>query len=114
MYLADRADYLANLLYGNSNDTTDSGSDVQYVDLADKVTLNEPLLLNPEKKIVFGSDGADLLEGSRSALAGDDVTDRLYGMAGKDILKGYGGNDYLEGGAGNDTLTGGKGDDILD
>ncbi|ORJ62019.1 hypothetical protein [Geothermobacter hydrogeniphilus] len=87
MYLADRAEYLANLLYANSNDTTDSGTDVQYVDLSDRVTLNQPLLLNPEKKISFGTDTADLLEGSWSVLAGDNVVDHLYGMGGNDAMQ---------------------------
>ncbi len=113
MYLADRSEYLANLLYANANDTTDSGSDVHYVDQAKDVSLNEPVLLAPSKKIAFGSEQGDLLEGTDPLLGSGNVIDRLYGMDGNDSLQGFGGDDYLEGGMGNDTLIGGVGDDTL-
>ena len=106
-YLADRSAFLANLLYSNAHDTTDTGSDVEYVDLGNNVTLNEPLLSDPSKKVVFGSAGADDVDGT------GDGEDRLYGMGGDDVLHGLGGADYLEGGAGRDSLDGGTGDDIL-
>jgi len=112
-YLADRSEFLANLLYANAKDTTDSGTNVQYVDMTRNITLNEPLVGNPSKKMVFGTNKADSINGTGSLFSGDNVVDRLYGMAGNDTLDGFGGNDYLEGGIGDDFLIGGKGDDIL-
>ena len=101
---------LANLLYANSNDTNASGSDVHYVDLAQNVSLNDLLA---SKKIVFGSERGELLEGTDPLFSSDEVVDRLYGMGGSDSLDGFGGDDYLEGGEGQDTLNGGANNDIL-
>ena len=47
------------------------------------------------------------------SLAGDQWSNRLYGLAGDDILRGRTGDDTLDGGAGNDTLLGGDGADRL-
>lgn len=115
MYLADRSEMLANWLYANANDTTDSGSDVHYVDVAKDVSLNElvPLQIFPSKKIVFGSEKPNTLEGTNPFIGSDDIVDRLYGMGGDDTLNGYGGDDYLEGGIGNDTYNGGDGNDTF-
>jgi Ca2+-binding RTX toxin-like protein len=113
MYLADRAEMLANLIYGNINDTTSTGTDVQYVDLPSNLTLNKPLLLAPERTIIFGGENGEVLEGTKHWASGDNYNDRLYGGGGKDVLLGYGGDDYLEGGTGGDVLDGGSGNDIL-
>jgi hypothetical protein len=53
-----------------------------------------------------GSPGVD-------AIIGNDVTNRLVGVAGADDISGGGGSDQLLGGAGDDTLDGGAGDDTL-
>ena len=60
--------------------------------------------------------GIEALVGSQFAdqLGGDDVDNRLEGLAGNDILEGRGGNDTLLGGDGDDLLTGGAGADMLD
>jgi len=113
MYLADRAEMLTNLVHSYINDTTSTGTDVQYVDLPSNITLNKPLLLAPEKTIVFGGENSEVLEGTKHWLSGDNFNDRLYGGGGKDVLRGYGGDDYLEGGVGDDVLDGGTGNDIL-
>jgi Ca2+-binding RTX toxin-like protein len=100
---------LANPIYANANDTTDSGSDVHYVDLAKDISLNELLFTAPSKKISFGSEDHDVRKGTDPLLGNDDVTDRLYGLAGNDTLTGFGGEDYLEEGEDLDALNGGTG-----
>ncbi len=54
----------------------------------------------------YGSDGADIIEGS----VGNDI---IYGMEGGDTLKGGLGHDWLFGQEGDDTLEGGEGSDVL-
>ncbi|NLC70239.1 MAG: hypothetical protein GX751_02640 [Desulfuromonadaceae bacterium] len=102
IYLADRAEMLANLIYGNIHDTSDTGTDVRYVDLEKGVSLNETILSDPSKTIAFGGSSNDVLEGTETLLSGDLFNDHLYGMDGNDVLNGKGGNDYFEGGKGND------------
>ncbi|HZL95070.1 MAG TPA: calcium-binding protein, partial [Vicinamibacterales bacterium] len=116
-YLADRAQMLAFLMQGNTNDTNVFGSDqvadqVLYRDLAlrpvagssdGKPTEVNVFLTggtpNPRgsntRVIGFGTDGAE-------ALQGRDNADRLYGGLGTDLLTGGKGDDYFEGGAGLD------------
>ena len=64
---------------------------------------------------VFGSDGSDVLHGTRrgDTICGFGGRDRLVGRGGDDILLGGGGNDTLRGGDGSDSLKGGPGDDRL-
>jgi serralysin len=65
--------------------------------------------------ILLGNDLGDRING----LAGNDYIrggaghDRLFGDAGNDSLIGNAGNDILNGGAGNDILTGGAGRDLF-
>ncbi|MBN1956655.1 MAG: cadherin-like domain-containing protein [Desulfuromonadales bacterium] len=111
-YLADRTEMFTKWLYDNNNDLMgDSGSDVIYVDLAKNISLNE-LLLNPDRKMVFGSEANETLDGT-DRLITDNYVDHLYGMGGNDTLNGFGGIDWLEGGKGRDTLIGGAGNDIF-
>ncbi len=73
----------------------------------------------------FGTDGADTIAWTESALAisagaGDDVItgsefeDAISGDAGVDTLTGGDGDDSLDGGDGVDTLLGGLGSDVLE
>jgi len=123
-YLADRAQMLAFLLQGNSNDTTAFASNqvndqALYRDLGIlRATANGqvgPTEVNvfltggtsnphgPNTRVIsFGTDAADTIKGREN-------NDRLYGGAGADLLIGSGGNDRLEGGGGADTLNGGAG-----
>jgi len=57
----------------------------------------------PSRRIIFGSDNADTLDGT-------STHDHLYGGAGADALTGKAGNDYLEGGSGYDTYVVNAGD----
>ena len=114
-YLTDRAALLAwqNLL--NTRDIVASparpytGSEVSeatlFLDRAGGTQIVLGGQLATRRKILFGAEGKDLLDGGA-------LNDRLYGGAGDDILLGQGGNDYLEGGAGHDILIGGTGHDI--
>ncbi len=81
LYLTDRSEVLSNWITANINDSTDTGSDIKFVDLTKNVTLNEPSIGNPSEKIVFGTDGSDVIEGSTSLLSGDNVDDHLYGSS---------------------------------
>ncbi|WP_321532222.1 hypothetical protein [uncultured Desulfuromonas sp.] len=76
MYLQDRAEMLANLLYANINDSTESDSAVIYEDVALKITLNDPELLDvpnpsPDYTIAFGGDDNETITGTSSLWAGD-------------------------------------------
>jgi len=110
MYLADRAEMLANLIYCNIHDTTDAGGDgssILYTDIrADaedlSISSGKRQTLLDQARYTFGSNENDTLAGTGNA-------DHLYGMGGDDELQGYAGNDYLEGGSGNDKLDGGIG-----
>ncbi len=55
------------------------------------------------------------LEGSLfdDYLIGDDLSNKIYGLAGNDTIEGYDGDDWLYGGLGNDILRGGQGADTL-
>jgi Ca2+-binding RTX toxin-like protein len=46
-------------------------------------------------------------------LFGDNLGNRLEGLAGDDAIDGRGGNDLLDGGTGNDTVLGGDGNDTI-
>jgi Ca2+-binding RTX toxin-like protein len=119
-YLADRAEMLAFLNQGNTNDTaafaSNQVSDQRlYLDLANRPVAGsaegKPTELNvyltggisnprgPNTRVFgFGTDSADVLPGR-------DNADRLYGGLGSDFLQGGKADDYLEGGAGTDTYT---------
>ncbi len=64
---------------------------------------------------VIGTDGADVLIGSKAAneLTGLGGADRLVGGKGADALLGGSGRDQLVPGAGADALDGGSGNDLL-
>ncbi len=114
-YLTDRAAMLAwqNLL--NARDIVTSparpytGSEVTeatlFLDRAGGTQIVLGGQLSTRRKILFGAEGKDLLDGGA-------LNDRLYGGGGDDVLHGNGGNDYLEGDAGDDILIGGAGYDI--
>ncbi len=92
------------------------------------------LLVQPGLAPLLGTDGADVLTGTRGpdrieGLGGDDVlrggrdrdsldggpgNDRLSGGSFSDELTGGDGNDFLLGGTGNDTILGSGGDDGAD
>lgn len=118
LYLADRAEMLANFIYANINDTANSDSRIVYRDYGQDVTLNKatfgiPTDPNPERTIAFGDDGDNgFIEGTHPLWAGTH-DDRLYGMGGDDKLVGYDGNDFLDGGRGQDVLRGGEGNDTF-
>jgi Ca2+-binding RTX toxin-like protein len=117
MYLADRADMLANLMVMNVNDGYNE-SVVRFEDMTSgEVVFHSDSQLVPQKTIVFGSDQGEEIHGQKASAEhpyiGDNFEDHLYGMGGDDHIYGYGGIDHIEGGAGNDTLIGGKNDDIL-
>ncbi|MBL3702365.1 hypothetical protein GI582_06625 [Sulfitobacter sp. BDSS02] len=58
---------------------------------------------------IVGTRKGDVLRGDVNEFI---LSDRIVGLAGKDIIKGGKGSDVLEGQGGNDKLKGGKGDDI--
>ena len=58
---------------------------------------------------IVGTRKGDVLRGDVNEFI---LSDRIVGLAGKDIIKGGKGADVLEGQGGNDKLKGGKGDDI--
>lgn len=71
---------------------------------------------------IFGLDGDDLIIGGRDSLASRDINntipvadldDQTESDDGSDSLYGGRGNDTIMGGAGDDTLDGGDGDDVL-
>jgi Ca2+-binding RTX toxin-like protein len=124
IYLSDRAQMLAFLMIGNTNDTTAFASNqvndqVLYSDLAKRPVAvsseGEPTSLNvfmvggtpnprgPNTRVIgFGTDGVDALQGRENR-------DRLYGGKGADLLQGGKGDDYLEGGEGMDVYAYGAG-----
>jgi hypothetical protein len=110
-YLADRAMMLNNLIYANVKDVTYTGTGVHFVDLATGIKINEGAAA---KKLIFGSEIGEILEGFKPLNGSDDVGDHLYGGGGNDKLYGYRGDDYLEGGEGNDNIDCGAGNDIND
>jgi Ca2+-binding RTX toxin-like protein len=57
--------------------------------------------------IIYGTEGADSLEGSES----DDL---IVAIQGRDVIvTGGDGNDFIAGGRGADTIDGGRGDDVI-
>jgi Ca2+-binding RTX toxin-like protein len=117
-YIDDRAQMLAFLYIGNTNDTTAFASNQVsdqrlYTDLGwqpgmananiKPTELNVFLtggIANPRgpntRVIAFGARAGEILHGR-------DNADRLFGGSGADVLQGGRGNDYVEGGAGMDT-----------
>jgi len=89
--------------YNRDWDTNAIQGNWDFVDLSLKLLGGAPLTISIDGKglslsdhqVVFGSKGADLIEGS-------GVEDFLYGGSGDDTLVGGRGSDYLEGGLGND------------
>ena len=65
--------------------------------------------------VLFGTNGDDILEGSRKDdfLDGEEGNDILIGGKGNDFLNGEEGNDFHYGGKGNDIIDGDVGDDTL-
>lgn len=61
---------------------------------------------NPNKKIIFGDDAANVLTGANHA-------EIIFGHGGNDAISGWGGKDLTFGGLGNDVLNGGRGNDRL-
>ncbi|WP_272947467.1 calcium-binding protein, partial [Variovorax sp. JS1663] len=113
-WMADRARLLNTLMIqGNQNNDTGQIYDASVpsdralvFDYYDAASATPKTLIAksregtklPDQHIVFGDDGANLLQGFDNALG-----DRLYGGAGADTLNGGEGDDYLEGGTGIDT-----------
>jgi len=123
-YLADRVAMLSwvmqnNIADGQNTLRSDRLANYRFFDMASKQDLtvvgtlaagNGAATLNPTR-IVFGTDGADVIAGGNSAIDGD----HLFGGAGADVLTGGEGNDYLEGGSGTDVYqyTAGDGEDTI-
>lgn len=80
---------------------------VQTLQFADGSTLAVDALFSQQLLEQTGTENADVLTGSDSAVYGD----HLIGLGGDDTLNGGAGSDVLEGGTGNDTLAGGTGSD---
>ena len=72
---------------------------------------------SPGRDVAFGGDGADMLIGNQSALAGGggdpSGRDRLYGQGDSDVLHGGVRADTILGGLGRDTILGNEGDDEI-
>ena len=62
--------------------------------------------LNAGERNIFGSQAVD-------RLAGDSLSNQIFGRGGNDVLLGRGGNDRMDGGSGTDLLNGGAGNDVL-
>jgi serralysin len=75
---------------------SDVGGDIQNVAIAFGVLIEN----------ATGGSGKDLI-------VGNNLNNRLLGLAGDDALQGNDGNDTLDGGEGNDTLIGNGGSDVL-
>ncbi|MDA8129849.1 MAG: hypothetical protein M0Z73_14285 [Betaproteobacteria bacterium] len=115
-YLADRSNYLAQLLARNTQDDTDTifsstGGEVLYRDYRNgqitEIRTGSALTGDDARQhIEFGSDESETLFGGSKA-------DHLYGIDGNDTLNGGDGNDRLEGSQGDDLLYGGFGNDSL-
>ncbi|SEA82077.1 Ca2+-binding protein, RTX toxin-related [Desulfuromusa kysingii] len=115
MYLTYRAEMLYFLIEKNIHDGYNE-SIIHFVDMGsgEEVVHADPIIV-PQKKVVFGSNQGEVLEGQKASemhpYIGDNFNDALFGGGGKDSLNGYGGDDYIEGGKGRDTLIGGAGND---
>lgn len=98
--------------------TTTAGDTVRYVRSTDAVTVD----LRSSAAQTGGHAAGDTLTGienvvgsiiGNDVLTGDDVANRLFGLAGDDTLRGNGGNDVLAGDVGIDMLHGDAGEDGL-
>jgi Ca2+-binding RTX toxin-like protein len=76
--------------------------DIDWFRFADGTRLSYEQLLSRQIEI-FGTDGADTLEGTA-------LNDAISAGPGNDVLHGGGGNDFLTGGTGNDVYRFGPGD----
>lgn len=100
----------------------DAGSDTYVVDDAgDRIIEQAPLLLAEVNTVEAWIDyrlGANLqnlaLQGEAREGHGNDLGNRIWGTAARNILSGAGGADELYGFEGQDRLDGGEGDDWLD
>ncbi|MGB0466728.1 MAG: calcium-binding protein [Pontibacterium sp.] len=72
--------------------------------LGDLATWLNKFYLDQES--IFGSDGADRIEGL-------NVAERIQARAGDDVVIAGSGNDLIEGGAGDDIIYGNNGDDVI-
>lgn len=72
-------------------------------DILNSPTYNGGVIALYNSRLMFGSNGADTLEGNSNS-------NHIYGKGGDDTLIGAGGNDILEGGKGNDTYIYNQGD----
>ncbi|WP_448874515.1 putative Ig domain-containing protein, partial [Desulfobulbus propionicus] len=117
LYLSYRSEMLSFLIQKNIHDGYND-SNIHFLDIASGENVVRPGLdFVPEKKVVFGSEQGEVLEGQKASAAhpyiGENFNDALFGGGGSDRLYGYGGSDYLEGGTGQDILAGGVDNDIL-
>ena len=76
---------------------------------------NDVIFAAASADIAHGGDGNDTLHGEAGddSLYGGEGSDGLNGGAGNDLIDGGAGNDGAFGGGGNDRMFGGNGDDIL-
>ncbi len=111
-YLDDRAGYLSArttlILTGSQLKSATQQPVIEYHDQnSHSIVSTQSTIGSASQRIVFGSDGVDVLTGGAAA-------DHLYGGKKVDLLDGKGGADYLEGGEGKDVYQAGAGDTILD
>ncbi|MFK7875205.1 MAG: hypothetical protein AB8B71_05425 [Paracoccaceae bacterium] len=92
-------------------------ADIGYeIDGFDTQGMPFELTTNGNDGPLFGSSGADLMDGMGGAdvLLGANGDDTILGGDGQDELWGQGGHDALSGGAADDQLIGGTGSDFVD
>ena len=107
------------LVGGAGADVLDGGANVDTASYRDSRTRITADLANPANNRGEAAGdtyiGIEYLEGSRfsDSLRGDDRSNRIWGLQGRDTLRGLRGKDLLFGGPGDDELRGGAGDDTL-
>ncbi|WP_322522210.1 calcium-binding protein [Guyparkeria halophila] len=108
-WLSDRAAFVEARTETANGNTPVGDERIEYHDLGlGQLAFVDKAGAGASRRIVFGSEGADLLD------QGGAAVDHLYGGDGNDLLEGAGGADRLEGGHGYDTYLAGADDTILD
>src|SRR5262245_38758502 len=74
--------------------------------VAQRLSAAERCAAYPGKKVVVGTEGDDVLDGTNKA-------DCIVGLGGNDVIRGDNGDDVIFGGAGNDRIDGNNGKDRL-
>lgn len=92
----------------NITDKVTDGTILEATEIIDASTRKKAIKItcNELSNEIYGGAGKD-------SLYGGDGNDTIFGNAGNDKLYGQNGSDMLSGGKGNDTLWGGAGDDLF-